>query len=125
MFNRDNRFDISLKAGQATENTLAELMLGRLDVEVKAEIGKWQQTGNAAIEYECRGNPSGIAVTKANWWAHCFMDGDKVKLVVILPIEAVKKLARDNWSRKATGGDDNAAKMVLVKIGDMVNASLL
>jgi len=64
-------FDMCLKDGQIAEEKLRELLTngsGNVKIEVKRE-GKIDYTGNFFFEYESRGEPSGLAVTKSNWWA--------------------------------------------------------
>ena len=67
-----NKFDIDLQYGQVREKRLAD-MLSNDKIEVKTERDIWKTTGNIAIEYKCKGKPSGIAVTEAKWWAHVLL----------------------------------------------------
>ena len=74
--NNDNRFDIDLQYGQVREQELADILQNE-KIEVKTERDKWKETGNICIEFQCRGQASGIAVTEAKWWVHVLADGDE------------------------------------------------
>ena len=63
---KNSKFDIDLAKGQEMEETFEEFMKGSL-VEVKSERHIWENTGNHFVEFECRGKPSGIAVTEADY----------------------------------------------------------
>ena len=117
--NYTNKFDIDLAKGVQMEETLKEFFEGKR-IEVKSERHIWETTGNHFVEYECRGKPSGIAVTEAEFWALMLIREDEtVVMVYIVPIEPMKALARKHWKNKTTGGDDNASKGVLVPIEEI------
>lgn len=79
-----------------------------LHIEVKNDSLK-EHTGNVAIEFECRGKPSGIAVTKAKWWASYYKNEFH-----ILPVEILKDMIeKKKYKTWVYGGDDQAAKMYL------------
>ena len=101
------------------EETLKEFFEGKR-IEVKSERHIWETTGNHFVEYECRGKPSGIAVTQAEFWALMLIREDEtIVMVYIVPIERMKALARKHWKNKTIGGDDNASKGVLVPIDEI------
>jgi len=48
-----------------------EKIFGHNDVKIEVKKDDWVvRSGNIAIEFESRGKPSGIMVTKASFWAH-------------------------------------------------------
>jgi len=120
------KFDIDLQYGQAGENWLTWLGTDQAKVEVKTERDTWATTGNAVFEYECRGRKSGIAVTTADFWVHVFRLGDVPTMAIVLPTEDLKDYLRavhanpDAYGcRLVSGGDDNAAKVILVPIPNL------
>ncbi|MGB0817836.1 MAG: hypothetical protein ACPGQQ_02930 [Candidatus Puniceispirillaceae bacterium] len=120
MFNNDSRFDFDLKYGQGVECELLKALQG--PIEVKAERDIWLTTGNIAIEYECRGHLSGIAVTEAKHWAQALMIDGQPYCYLVWPIDVLKGIARDYAKRKniIMGGDDKCAKMVLLPLREVI-----
>lgn len=117
--NYTNKFDIDLEKGIQMEETLKEFFEGKR-IEVKSERHIWERTGNHFVEYECRGKPSGIAVTEAEFWALMLVREDEtIVMTYIVPIERMKALARKHWKNKTIGGDDNLSKGVLVPISEI------
>ncbi len=114
-----NKFDIDLAKGIQMEETLKEFFEGKR-IEVKSEHHIWETTGNHFVEYECRGKPSGIAVTEAEYWALMLVREDEtIVMVYIVPIERMKALARKYWKNKTIGGDNNLSKGILVPIEEI------
>ena len=118
--NHTNKFDIDLKYGQVREVELANILKNE-KIEVKTERDKWMTTGNIAIEFECRGKPSGIAVTEAKWWVHVLADGDDTSCMLMFPTEKLKEIARKYYAngKIVDGGDDNLSKMVLLPLKEI------
>ena len=117
--NYTNKFDIDLEKGIQMEETLKEFFEGKR-IEVKSERHIWERTGNHFVEYECRGKPSGIAVTEAEFWALMLVREDEtIVMTYIIPIERMKARARKHWKNKTIGGDDNLSKGVLVPISEI------
>ena len=110
--------DISF--GEEGEDTV-KLMLekGQL-IEVKTERDIWKSTGNMVIEYEFKGEPSGIAHTKADWWFHNFVFEDKLEFTLVFKTEVLKQKLRTLWLsgdlKAVKGGDGNNSSMLLVPI---------
>jgi len=115
-----NKFDIDLQYGQVREKRLAD-MLSNDKIEVKTERDIWKTTGNIAIEYKYKGNPSGIAVTEAKWWAHVLADGDKTYCTLLFPTDKLKELARKHMDKKKNGGDNDDAEFVLLPLKEVFN----
>ncbi len=124
--NKHEAWDILVNAAEGVEGSLSQI-IHKKTIEVKDER-KSRQTGNFCIEYKQWSAhdkrvhvPSGIAVTKADYWGFQFAD-DQFMLV---PTERIKELARiyyrrsvrdgiDKWRVRETG--DNGAWSVLVPI---------
>ena len=120
LVNNTNKFDIDLKYGQVREVELANILQNE-KIEVKTERDKWMTTGNIAIEFECRGKPSGIAVTEAKWWVHVLADGDDISCMLLFPTNKLKEIARKYFKNAIYGGDDNLSKMVLIPLKEIFN----
>ena len=116
-------FDICLQKAQVMEVIIRDLLFGRVKTdgapetfEVKCDYGA-TTTGNLFIEYESRGKPSGLAVTKADWWVFeipQYRDeaGDP-GMVIFMRTDELKKqlrwLIRQDLAPKKLGGDNNSS----------------
>ena len=126
-----------LKLGQDGERRVAERILKRIQgskylgsnhnsagdllmevygkptlIEVKTDLMS-SQTGNIAIEYESRGKPSDISVSKADVWAFIYC-GDKMRLVTL---QTLLDAYSDKGFRHVVGGDvGSRTKMFLVPV---------
>ena len=113
-YNSDFRYD--LKVGQLHEKMLADLLESKT-VEVKRDF-RASQTGKVFVEFFCRGKPSGISTTEADFW--CFiLDGETA---IMLPTSKLKSLAdkaADN-NKVVSGGDKNLSHGLLIKVADLV-----
>src|SRR4029077_9138132 len=98
-FNHGNKFDIQLSGALINERTLAEIFTAAKieKIELKSETWQWEQTGNICIEYRQNGQPSGIAVTEADYWVHELRRDDRTLCYLMFPIERLKELARDAY----------------------------
>jgi len=85
----------------------------QITFEVKNDLMA-AKTGNAAIEYECRGNPSGIAITAADYLVYKI----RKKYFIFRTQEVKQKLFEERvFSRKVVGGDvGSRTRMFLVKV---------
>jgi hypothetical protein len=113
-FNSDFAFDLQM--GQDEEIWLADLLRGKT-VEVKRDYIA-SRTGNLFVEFSSRGKASGLATTKANFWAF-ILDGERV---VIVPTKYLQQVARLAYSegRTVRGGDNNTSEGVLVRLEELV-----
>jgi len=104
VFNKNYTHD--LKFGEMKEKELADILVNQ-EIEVKTD--KWFcKTGNVAVEYESRGKPSGISITKAKYWVFILVDTDlKIESMIFVPTSRLKKIARRylKTDRDITGGD--------------------
>ena len=113
-FNSDFAYD--LKIGQDEEVWLADLLRGQT-VEVKRDFIA-SRTGNLFVEFSSRGKRSGLATTRADFWAF-ILDGQRV---VIVPTKFLQQVARRAYKQGRTvrGGDNNTSEGVLVKLKELV-----
>lgn len=77
--------------------------------EVKTDM--YPDTGNLVVEFECRDNPSGINVTKADYFTTYFT---KLGEIWNIKTEALRVLINNNKFKAVPGGDDKEAKMYLI-----------
>jgi hypothetical protein len=121
-----SKFDKDLKFGEAGENWLVWLGSQNAKVEVKTERDTWEKTGNVAFEFKYWGNPSGIAITQADWWVHILSKNNEFGQAFIFPVPRLKDFLRSAYHepskfncRISTGGDDRASDMILVPINQL------
>src|SRR5262245_50898683 len=121
LHNRNDKFDLQASQGEIAEYQLEWLLTGNGKVEVKTEDWLWERTGNICIEFECRGRPSGLAVTEAEMWAHRLTrnKGKDTVLWIMIPVERLKELCRaafkaGHWREDV--GDGGQSKVVLLDI---------
>ena len=106
-------FDLDLKDGLIGEANLRKIFANK-KIEVKRDYLS-KTTGNIAIEFECRGVPSGIATTEAEFW--CFIL-EKENLYILVPTEKLRLLCA--MAEIVEGGDDKASKMYLLPKWDLI-----
>tara|TARA_R100000234_G_scaffold4167_1_gene3262 strand:+ start:914 stop:1426 length:513 start_codon:yes stop_codon:yes gene_type:complete len=76
-------------------------------------------SGNMAIEYKCRGKPSGIRTTKATYFAYYFPN-IRDKHLWVITVDNLKKLLKNCVSKRVNGGetyydsDEKVAKCFLI-----------
>lgn len=113
-FNDDNKFDIDLQFGNNKEAELVKVISGD-KLEVKADR-RAHETGNIAIEIECYGKPSGLSVSEAKHYAFVCEH-----ITFIIETQKLKdKIANMKKPWIVFGGDNNASKMVLLPIRELV-----
>lgn len=92
-FNDTNSHDITGTIGNKT-----------FTFEVKEDF-QCGDTGNIAVEYSCRGKPSGIETTKAQYYIYKVHLKDK-QVYVISSVDKLRKAIADNqYFRVVNGGD--------------------
>ncbi len=113
----NSNFAYDLKVGQVAEEALAEILQNK-KIEIKRDL-KAFKTGNIFIEYESRGNKSGIAKSKADYY--CFFISD-FRLFLIETNE-LKNICRRylNTNRDVKGGDSNTSKGILLPIKNLID----
>ncbi|GAH40542.1 unnamed protein product [marine sediment metagenome] len=110
-------FDLDLAFGEMAEGKLRDILEATgSKVEVKCDDG-FRDYGNVFIEYEYRGQPSGIATTEAQWWAIEFCDD----CYLVISTERLKrwfKYYRDQGAKyhKEVAGDQGRSKGVAIPL---------
>ena len=126
---KENRkkYDLDLEYGEIREDKIRD-MLENKKIEVKSERGRWMETGNICIEYECWGKPSGIRATESDYWFHNLCVGDKEFCTIVFDTNMLKLIVNELDSFKTVaGGDHKASRMYLVSLqklfsGDVIKA---
>lgn len=132
MPNYDFKKDVVI--GKATEKEIAELLtkiwgaeiLGfnddnRYDFKARIKGEEWtfetkedflcEQTGNVGLEFECRGKPSGIQTTQADFYIYKLHTTNGIEYV-IFPVKKIKKMIETKkYFRIVNGGDKNSNSM--------------
>lgn len=123
-------FGWDIHEGEIGEEIVRELLSGKPGmVEVKRDTIV-SATGNIAVEYECRGRPSGIMVSTATWWAFVLSGKDfQDEIVIVILTERLRALCDYHIQKRETepGGDDGQSQMVLLHVPRLLrwNPSLL
>tara|TARA_R110000824_G_scaffold69214_2_gene178338 strand:+ start:18550 stop:18960 length:411 start_codon:yes stop_codon:yes gene_type:complete len=117
-----SKFDIDLDFGESYEYALGQILnMGK--IEIKTERDKWVKTGNIAIELKNQGNPSGLSVTEAEWWAQILSFKGDIKSVILISVKELKKKVKHSVKhgngRIVMGGDDNASEIALIPIKEI------
>ena len=118
IYNKDYNWDIDLAFGEVGEQNLYKILKDS-KIEVKRDRIALK-TGNLAIEYEQNNRPSGIAISKADYWCYIFTKDNEDKVLIILPIERLKAIARKYYllgNTKDCG--DNYNKIILIPVQDI------
>ena len=80
-------------------------------IEVKNDLMS-ATTGNVAIEWQCRGLPSGINVTKAGWWVQGINDEP-----FFITVTKLKEMIKEKGVSSVSGGDKGSdTRMYLIKV---------
>src|SRR6476646_1104847 len=95
-FNRDEKFDLQLSQAMQDELRLAGVISNSTfdRLELKSEEWQWEQTGNIAIEFSRRDQPSGIAVTEADVWVHELKRDGETLMYIWVPMHHLKEICR-------------------------------
>lgn len=85
-------------------------------IEVKEDFMA-AKTGNIAVEYECRGKPSGISVSKSDIYAYLIHESEKKQSLVLTDVKKLKEaINKRMFYREVTGGDAGSnTRMYLFK----------
>jgi hypothetical protein len=122
-FSKGKKRDIQLHKGLIEERRLAEIFAeGDIQtIELKTEKWIWEKTLNLALEFWCRGHPSGIATSTAGYWVHALRRNGKVFCYLMFPREVLLELAREQYRRGnwRCGGDGGQSKMVLLPLREI------
>ena len=118
-FNSDFRYDLEI--GKEYESRFADLFRDK-KFEVKTDFIS-HKTGNIAIEYKSRGKPSGISITKSDFYVYIIPNAPLKNIMLILPISELKELARKKGGEGMIKrmGDNNTSESILIPIKDLFN----
>jgi hypothetical protein len=110
-------YDIDLPGGKEWENEFAAIIFsGKIECKRDKLTHK---TGNVFIEYQCRGKPSGLSITQANWWAIGIegQNGD-IEVALLVSVPWLKAKCRPLWktSKDVEGGDDKLSRGILLRL---------
>lgn len=127
-YNSDFKYDLQL--GQSYENQLASisdiedlqilqilLEMESTKVEVKRDY-QAMKTGNIFVEYQSRGNLSGISTTQADYYCYFLSD----EHFIMSTTNRIKQMCRRYWNTKRNvwGGDSNSSRGILLPLIDFV-----
>jgi hypothetical protein len=77
----------------------------QITIETKQDL-RCEETGNVGVEYHCRGAPSGISITKADFYMYKVWEPSGAIGLYVAKTEVVKQMIRDKlWCRWVNGGD--------------------
>jgi len=97
-YNDDSAFDILFEDDERNVVTF----------EVKTDLFEknWDEdgTGNMAIEYKCRGKPSGIRKTKAMYFAY-YIPNVRDKQLWVISVDDLKSLLKEWKFKRVSGGE--------------------
>ena len=114
-YNKD--FDLNLAEGLSGESELSTILE---TVEVKTDF-LTNETGNVAVEYESRGEPSGISTTKAKYWAFKLVN---MGVIVLIETSKLKAICRQYYvehpDSAVVGGDDDTSMLILLPVGQLI-----
>lgn len=113
VYGNTNKFDVDLKTGQLAEAELVEIIGGN-KLEVKRDFMA-SKTGNIAVEYESRGEFSGILTTEAEHYAFVLDN-----MTIIIETAQLKELMNIPSAKIVTGGDDGTSTMVLIPLSEVI-----
>ena len=101
-------YDIVMYSPKANKN---------LYMEIKTDnyVNDNKDTGNIAIETRYRGKPSGISVTKSDWWVY-YMPDISVNNLWMMECDKLKRFIKENIKdlKVVKGGDNNWSELILI-----------
>jgi hypothetical protein len=113
-FEDTNKYDLLVKLKNGTN----------VKVEIKEDF-MCKYTGNVALEFESRGKPSGISVSKADYYLYKIHHRDSV-VYTLHAIDVLRdKVKNKKYFRIVNGGDEGSNTMnYLFKYKDFIRNSL-
>lgn len=111
-------WDLDFAHGTVGEQLVEAILSKGATVEVKRDRYS-HRTGHVAVEFRWRGKPSGIAATKAAWWAWVLDGADgRSRAVLFVQTDHLRAVARvfHRKGKVVAGGDDGDSDMVLVPL---------
>jgi hypothetical protein len=124
-FNSDRKFDLQLSQALINERRLGEIFeAAKIEkIELKSETFQWEKTGNICIEYKCRGGPSGISTTEADYWVHELKRDDQTLVYLMFPMARLKDLCREairSGRCRSNAGDRGEFDVVILPLREIL-----
>jgi hypothetical protein len=93
-----------------------------ITIEIKEDFS-CRKTGNVGLEYHCRGKPSGISVSKADFYLYKVHEPNGEKNMYIIKTSELKEMVENKlWFREVNGGDPGSNSLnYLFKLGVIKN----
>jgi hypothetical protein len=91
-----------------SHDTILEFKNELISYEIKTDVycNPKKDTGNIFVEYECRGEPSGIEVSKAKWFVYYFKFLNEIWFI---KTQDLKKLIQENNFKKTNNSGDKGS----------------
>jgi len=112
----NNDFSHDLLVGQVAEQFLGDLLQNK-KIEVKNDKIA-HKSGRVFVEFECRGQPSGITTTQSDFWAFVLTTG----VVIIVSKDRLTELCNNEYNNGNVirGGDRNTSQGFLINLDDLL-----
>jgi hypothetical protein len=99
--NNDNRYDIKMELANGKPFT----------IEIKEDF-TCARTGNVGVEFSCRGKPSGIEVSQADFYMYKVHVTKNIQRLYSIKTEKLKKMIEEEkYFRIVNGGDPGSNSM--------------
>lgn len=108
-------FDYDLQVGKTGERLVDKLLTGPKSVEVKLD-NRTYDTGNIAIEEAHSYGKSGIAISKANWYALVLGGGYKEEVIVFVKTSRLKRILKAFGRKNKKAGIDGRSRYRLIHV---------
>ena len=124
-----NSFFTDLEFGQTSEDILRHTLKLHgydskaindhscdIEYQVKVEVKtdrEWRRTGNVAIEYKYKGEPSGISTTQAHIYVYVL---DGISSMWYVQTDALRAYLKNITAKRVKGGDDNMSDLILLTL---------
>jgi hypothetical protein len=109
-FNNDNKFDL------LCENQKGD----KFTIEIKEDF-MCERTGNIGLEYSCRGRPSGISVSQADYYLYkAHEPSGEINFYIIETYKLKKMIDNLEYHRTVNGGDPGSNSLNFLFALDVV-----
>lgn len=107
----DNRYDVKMGVGKGDD-------MKEVTIEIKEDF-TCERTGNVGVEIESWGRPSGLAVSKADFYLYKVHEPSGRKGLYLIKTSKLKKMVKNGeWFREVVGGDPGSnSRNFLFKLG--------
>jgi hypothetical protein len=117
-FNDDYKFDVKL--------TLYKdgIFYKSVTIEIKEDF-RCYETGNVGLEFECRGKPSGISTSQADWYIYVIHIPTHSVIHRLMKTDTLKEMIKNkDYFRIVNGGGDGNSKNYLFKLQKFIDNSI-